>query len=129
MPILLLVFSTFVSATAYAYPEFIGFNYSSCLTCHYNANGNGPLNDYGRALWSAEIAGRLFSGNKTEDQLGESSGFLGSTQLPWWIRPGIKARDMYYRTSPGGTGVSSRNIVMQAEANAALFLDHDQKYT
>ncbi|MGZ3722045.1 MAG: hypothetical protein ACXVA9_03880 [Bdellovibrionales bacterium] len=124
-----LLISFLYSSQASAYPEFIGYKYSSCLTCHYNGNGNGPLNDYGRALWSAEIAGRAFSGNKTEDQLGESSGFLGRTELPWWFRPAIKARDLYMRNNPGSSQAKTTNILMQADASVALFLDKDQKNT
>jgi hypothetical protein len=128
MPILVLLISTFLPLTAWAYPEFIGYKYASCLTCHFNGNGNGPLNDYGRALWSAEIAGRAFSGGKSEDQLSQSSGFLGSTELPWWIRPGLKARDLYLKPNPGGTGGKSMNVFMQGDANVALLFDRDQKY-
>lgn len=121
-------FCTFFPLFAQSYPQFIGYNYSSCLTCHYNSQGNGPINDYGRALWSAEIAGRLLSGGKTAEQLSESSGFLGSTELPWWIRPGIKARQLWVQTEPGSKDSTTRNITMQADANVAVF-DKDQKYT
>src|SRR3954471_24804429 len=121
--------SILYSTQAWSYPEFIGYKYSSCLTCHYNGNGNGPLNDYGRALWSAEIAVRAFAGGKTEDQLSESSGFLGSKQMPWWIRPSVKFRDLYMRSSPGSSQATNRNIIMQADAAVALFADKDQKHT
>lgn len=116
------------SQMATAYPEFIGYKYAACLTCHYNGHGNGAINDYGRALWSAEIAGRLWSGKKTDEQLAESSGFLGKTELPWWLRPGIKARYLNYRTNPGGASSTSRNIFMQADVNMALFFSKNQKY-
>lgn len=111
---------------AYAYPEFIGYKYASCLTCHYNGMGNGPLNDYGRALWANEIGGRALAFGRTDEQLAEASGIIGSKQLPWWIRPGLKGRGLYYRPSPGGDG-EGRFILMQAEANMALFFDQDQK--
>lgn len=128
MPLLLLpLLFFFFSKQAAAYPEFIGYKYSSCLTCHYNGHGNGPLNDYGRALWASEIAGRMFAGGRTEEQLGEASGFLGSKQLPWWIRPGFKARNLYYRQNPGGAQVN-RWILMQAEVNAAIFFKQDQSF-
>src|SRR5690606_8128588 len=91
----------FFPAVTYAYPEFIGYKYTSCVTCHYNSHGNGPLNDYGRALWSSEIAGRLFSGNKTAEELGQSSGFLGKQKMWWSLRPSIKARELAYHTNPG----------------------------
>jgi hypothetical protein len=116
-------------SVGFAYPHFIGYKYSSCLTCHYNGNGNGPLNDYGRALWSAEIAGKLFSGGKSDEELGESAGFLGKTQLPWWFRPGVKARYLEYQTNLGSANSDSRGILMQADVNAAIFFDQDQKYT
>lgn len=119
----------FYSLTTQAYPQFIGYKYASCLTCHYNGQGNGPINDYGRALWASEIAGRMFAGKKNAEQLGESSGFLGKTQMPWWLRPGIKARQLWYQTNPGGVGSDSRSITMQADVNAAVFFDKDQKYT
>jgi len=127
MPILHILIALFVSPQAWSYPEFIGYKYSSCLTCHFNGNGGGPLNDYGRALWSAEIAGRAFSGGKTEDQLGQSSGFFGSTELPFWIRPGLKMRDLEMESSPGSSTHKWQNILMQANANVAIFLDKDQR--
>ncbi len=113
---------------AYGYPEFIGYGYTSCLTCHFNGHGNGPINDYGRALWSAEIAGRAFAGNRTDDQLGNSSGFLGSKPGPWWLKPGIKAREIMIRNSPGGNSGKDRYILMQADVNAAFLLDRKADY-
>lgn len=126
MPILFAILIATIPNLASAYPEFIGYKYSSCLTCHFNGHGNGPLNDYGRALWASEIAGRWMSGGRTEEQLGEGSGFLGSTPLPWWIRPGVKARYLRLVQSPGGGHSQSRNILMQAEVNAAIFFRQDQ---
>ncbi|MGE0527982.1 MAG: hypothetical protein AB7P49_13020 [Bdellovibrionales bacterium] len=122
-----LVFTLFVLLphSVHAYPEFIGYKYSSCLTCHFNGHGSGPLSDYGRALWAAEIADRVFSGGRNAEKLGEASGFLGSTPLPWWIRPGMKARYLYMTQNPGGRE-ESRSILMQAEGNVALFFKQDQ---
>lgn len=127
MPIFLIVLTFFVSQDLWAYPEFIGYKYSSCLTCHYNGQGNGPLNDYGRALWASEIAGRMFANNRTDEQLGEASGFLGSKQLPWWIRPGVKARNIAVQSNPGAKS-DTRSILMQAEVNAAIFFKQDQSF-
>jgi hypothetical protein len=71
---LLVLFFLLGALSAKAYPEFIGYGYSSCMTCHVNGQGGGPLSDYGRALWSAEIAGRLFySKNTTDDEMGAQS--------------------------------------------------------
>lgn len=128
MPQILLIFLLSVAERVSAYPEFIGYKYASCLTCHFNGHGNGPLNDYGRALFAAEIGGRLFSGGRTDEQLGEASGFLGSVQLPFWIRPGIKARQLLLRNNPPKSDEEARNITMQADFNLAIFFDRDQKY-
>ncbi len=128
MPTLLVLILTIFSVEAWAYPEFIGYKYTSCLTCHYNGQGNGPINDYGRALWGSEIAGKLFNKNRTDEELGEASGFLGKKPLPWWFRPGIKARGIYVMPNPG-SGATNRFILMQADVNGAFFFDKDQKYT
>ncbi len=125
---LLVVIGLLLPLKLWAYPQFIGYKYSSCLTCHFNGNGNGPLNDYGRALWATEIAGRLGAGKATDEELGERSGFLGKYQLPYWIRPGLKARQLWVETNPGSSGEQSLDILMQAEANLALFIGKSQKY-
>jgi len=125
MPLLLLLLNFWASSSANAYPEFIGYKYGSCLTCHFNGNGSGPLNDYGRALWASEIAGRAFAGGRNEEQLGEASGVLGSTPMPWWLRPGAKYRNLYLVQNPGGNEKYT-SILMQAEVNAAVFFRRDQ---
>ncbi len=125
MPFFLLVFALLVPNLAWAYPEFIGYKYTTCLTCHYNGQGNGPLNEYGRALFASEISSRRWAGAKTDEQLGEQSGFLPSL-MPKWLKPGIKARNLVYRPNPGGRG-ENRFILMQAEVNAAVLFDQDQK--
>lgn len=128
MSFLILMFGLLLPFKTWAYPQFIGYKYASCITCHYNSQGNGPLNDYGRALWATEIAGRMFAGKATDEELGERSGFLGKTQLPYWIRPGLKARQLWIQSNPGSKLESSRDILMQAEANLALFIGKSQKY-
>ena len=116
------------SLDAGAYPEFIGYGYTGCITCHYNPNGNGPLNDYGRAVFATEIAARdAYPPDVTDEKLGESSGFLGSKQLPWWFRPGIKYRGLWLHTDPGSSEVIKRYLTMQQEVNAAFHFDRDQK--
>jgi len=126
MPYLIIFGLLFFVNTSWGYPQFIGYKYASCLTCHYNGQGNGPLNDYGRALWSAEIAGKLFNSKTSDEKLAESSGFLGKKQLPWWLRPGVKVRELLLETNPGGDDAETRSILMQADVNVAIFLREDQ---
>lgn len=123
------LFMALVPSTALAYPEFIGYGYVSCVTCHYNTQGNGPLNDYGRALFASEISSRsFFPETVTDEDLAEASGFLGKKQLPWWLRPSFKYRGLLYRTNPGSSESRSRFIVMQEDFNLTLILDQEQRY-
>lgn len=115
--------------SAQAYPEFIGYGYKSCLTCHWNGHGSGPLNDYGRGVWASEIASRsLYPKSWKLEDLSASSGFLGSKEIPYWIRPHLK-----YRMLQLGTGIRSeqqkfRYVPMQLDIGAALSLDHDNRW-
>lgn len=112
-----------------AYPDFISYGYATCITCHYNGHGNGPLNDYGRALFTTEIASRaIFSKATSEEELATKAGFLGSTELPWWIRPGVKYRGLYFVNSPGSASAVKKYVTMQADLNLAVQLDQKSKY-
>jgi hypothetical protein len=112
-----------------AYPDFIGYGYSSCITCHYNGNGGGALNDYGRALFATEIASRsIYKTDKEEEAIGAESGFLGKKELPWWIRPGLKYRGLWFQSSPGSSQKREMFINMQADINLALMFDKQQKF-
>jgi len=118
----------FFGQRSWSYPDFIGYGYASCMTCHYNGQGNGALNDYGRALWAAEISSRSFIDPKTSDEkLGELSGFIPSKPMPSWFRPGIKFRSLWMQTDPGSEKTVVRYITMQASANAAIHFDQNQK--
>ncbi|MEQ1879209.1 MAG: hypothetical protein ABL958_21400 [Bdellovibrionia bacterium] len=116
-----LVFALFAPSTSWSYANFIGYGYTSCATCHYNSFGNGPLNDYGRALWATEIAGRAFHGsNVDEESLGNQSGFLGSMKLPEFWKPSIGFRGLNYMSNVGGSSSQSRFIVMQGDFTNVL---------
>jgi hypothetical protein len=119
--ILSFLFVALCSGTLWAYPEFIGYGYSSCISCHYNGNGSGPLTDYGRALWSTEIASRaLFPSSVSGDDLGSMSGFLGSYELPPWLRPHAKYRGLELITNPGGVSQGPKYYQMQADLGLTL---------
>lgn len=129
LALLVALIGIFSSPAAHAYPDFIGYGYSSCVTCHYNSLGGGALNDYGRALFATEITARdVFSASKDEEEIGAQSGFLGSTQLPWWIRPGLKYRGLWLKMDPGSQSTTERFINMQNDVNITAFADKKQKY-
>lgn len=114
---------------SFAYPDFIAYGYTACITCHYNGQGNGPLNDYGRALFTTEVASRaVFNDKLSEEEIAAKSGFLGSTELPWWIRPGIKYRGLYFVNNPGSDAAVKKYITMQADLNVAIPLDQKTKF-
>lgn len=99
------------------------------MTCHYNGQGNGPLNDYGRGVFAAEIISKaLMTKDIKDEELSERSGFLGKTPLPWWFRPGFKYRGLWFQTNPGSEQSTNRLVHMQADATAAFHFDQDQKW-
>lgn len=130
-----ILFILFASASilsgpkALAYPEFIGYGYKSCLTCHWNGHGNGPLNDYGRGVWASEIASRsLYSKTLKLEDLSAKSGFLGSKELPYWVRPHVKARILQL-----GVGLRSSQqrfiyYPMQFDVGSAFSIDRDNRW-
>lgn len=120
------LFFILFSTLAWAYPNFISYGYKSCMTCHYNGNGGGAINDYGRAVFASELVARTFT-NKTPDQLGEESGFLGTTELPWWIRPGVKYRGLWLQTDVASSKQTDRWINMQADLD--LIINFNPKNT
>ncbi|UYL08491.1 hypothetical protein B9G69_015720 [Bdellovibrio sp. SKB1291214] len=128
LPILLLA-GILVPEASQAYPDFISYGYNTCITCHYNGQGNGALTDYGRALFTTEIASRaIFNDKLQEDEIAAKSGFLGSTQLPWWVRPGIKYRGLYFQNNPANPAAVNKYVTMQADANVAIQFDRSAKY-
>jgi hypothetical protein len=106
----------------HAYSEFIAYGYGACLTCHVNGSGNGPLNDYGRAVWSGELAARVFyPSSMSDDDIAEQSGFFGKKALPYWVRPHIKYRGMDLHTNPGSSvRDNERYLHMQADVGATF---------
>lgn len=116
----LLIF--FSAAIANAYPNFIGYGYTNCVTCHFNTLGHGPLNDYGRALFSQEIAARAFWAPKetSDEELADGSGFIPGVELPFWIRPGLKYRGLWAQNSPGSDLKSEKFYPMQREVNLVV---------
>lgn len=125
-----ILFLLILPAAVEAYPDFIGYSYSSCITCHYNGHGGGALNDYGRALYATEITARhVFKKETEEEDIAAMSGVLGSKQLPWWIRPGLKYRGLWMQMDPGSKSATERYINMQNDVNLTLFGDKRQTYT
>lgn len=119
--IVIATFALFFIGKVWAYPNFIGFSYQSCLTCHYNPFGNGPLNDYGRALGAGVVADRLiWAKNKSEDQVASQSGFMFSTPKQQWFRPSFDYRGINIVRDFDGPNQASDFIHMQADLNVVI---------
>jgi hypothetical protein len=119
----LLAVAAFVStATARAYPTFIGYGYTSCQVCHFNAFGNGPLTDYGRAVGASTISARgPFAGSTSDEDLAQASGFLGKVELPDWFRPAVALRGLYFiKNVQNDADRKMRFIPMQSDLSITL---------
>ncbi len=111
-----------------AYPNYISFGYQSCLSCHYNPYGNGPLTDYGRVVGATAIADRLLSKRKVkEDQLADTANFLYGAEEPEWLRPSFDYRGMYMQRNYGEDNAKDHYLHMDVSAAlVAKFFPRDR---
>jgi hypothetical protein len=123
-----LILSSFLGSKAFAYPHFIGLGYNSCITCHYNPFGNGPINDYGRAVSGTAIAGRdFFDENKQEELIASETAFFMKEAINKHLRPFVGYRGLLYKSNVGQEGSKVDYIHMQLDANlVGKFGEKDQ---
>lgn len=119
------------SSKVFSYPQYIGHGYTSCITCHYNPYGNGPLTDYGRALAATIVTDRAFIPETVSDEeLGERSGFFFKKPKSTWFRPNLSYRGLWYKRDIDSD--SSEAEVIHMDANITLvgkFLENDKLIT
>jgi hypothetical protein len=119
--ILLTAFGLFNISNIYAYEIFVGHGYTSCLTCHYNPMGNGPLNDYGRAVSAVAISGReYYKKSMTDEYLSQMSGFTFKKPSNNWFRPSANFRHLSYTTAWDTPQEQSNWVTMQASVNVVM---------
>ncbi len=126
---LFILISLLFSSLAFAYPQFIGHSYTSCLNCHYNPFGGGQLTDYGRAVSATAISGRaLYPESWSEEKLAYMSGFLFSKPKQKWFRPQVNYRGFQLRRNPGSKDNEVKTwIEMQADVRVTLKFGEDDK--
>lgn len=109
-----------ISHAVFGYTQFIGHSYTSCLNCHFNPSGGGPLNDYGRVVSATLISsGTFYSKEKNEEEIAYSSGFLFRKPKQNFFRSQINYRGFQVVQNPGSsTAEQKRWINMQADARA-----------
>lgn len=125
---ILAVLGVQAGTTAHAYPHFIGHGYPSCLNCHFNPLGNGPLTDYGRAVGADGIAsGAFYPKSWNEEKIGAVSGFLFREPRQDHIRTQLNFRGMEMIRGLGSANSQSSWITMQASGQLVLkFLTDDR---
>ncbi len=129
---LFIFFSLFLlNTTVLAYPNFIGHGYNSCLTCHYNPLGNGPINDYGRAVGATLISSRgFYNSAKPEELIAKESGFFFKENQNKNFRPSVMYRGLFLKRNFGENSEQNEFIHMQADANLVVkFGEKDQFYS
>lgn len=127
--IVLFLTSFIISTSCFSYPQYIGHGYNSCITCHYNPEGNGPLNDYGRAIGATAIAARWFHDeNITEEELGKKSGFFGFEPFNTWLRPSLDYRGLMIKRDFNEKTEETEWINMMADLNVVIKFDPAARY-
>lgn len=122
--------SVFSFKAAFAYPNFIGKGYHSCLTCHFNPFGNGPLNDYGRGVAASGLAGRLFINDKTTDEdLSNRSSFLFQRpSAKSIIKPAIDYRGVTLNPDVANEDSEEKYLNMQMDASISAEWGKQKEY-
>jgi hypothetical protein len=130
MKLLLIVFLFLFSTFASAYTQFIGHSYTSCLNCHFNPSGGGPLNDYGRVVSATLISsGALYPKSWNEEKIAYTSGFLFRKPKQDWLRTQINYRGFQVVQNPGSSkNEQKRWINMQADARVILKFGENDKF-
>lgn len=123
------VFLSFSSENAFGYANFIGHGYNSCMTCHYNPFGNGPINDYGRGVSATAISSRgFYNDSKPEDLISQESGFMFSEPTTKHFRPFASYRGLLLKRNFGEENETTDYIHMQADLNLVAKFGENDKY-
>lgn len=118
-----------ISRNAHAYPNFIGHGYNSCITCHYNPFGNGPINDYGRAFSATAVSSRgFYDDNKPEELISQESGFFFKQPENKHFRPQASYRGLLLKRNFGEISEQTDYIHMQADLNVVLKGGENDKF-
>lgn len=125
---LILVLGCLAPLKAIAYPHFIGHGYPSCLNCHYNPMGNGPLTDYGRVVAANGIASSwAYPKSWSEEKVAETAAKPWQAIFPKWMRAQANYRGLYLISGPGTATQRTDWIHMQGSGQLVLqFLEDDR---
>lgn len=111
------------------YAQFIGHGYNSCITCHYNPFGNGPINDYGRSFSSTAISSRgFYDDNKPEELISQESGFLFAEPKNKNFRAQASYRGLFLKRNFGEGSEKTEYINMKADINLIAKFGENDKF-
>ena len=127
---LLLICLILVSYKVGAYSQFIGHGYTSCMNCHFNPSGGGPLNDYGRVVGATAISSDiLYPKSMSEEKVAYMSGFLFRKPKQDWFRTQLNYRGFQVVQNPGSSRTEQKKwINMQADARAILKFGQNDRF-
>lgn len=119
-----------LTSTAKAYTNFIGHSYTSCLNCHYNPFGGGPVNDYGRAVAATAISSGAFTPDSwDQEKVAYTSGFLFRKPKQDWLRTQINYRGFQLVRNPGSAESEHKEwINMQFDGRVVLKFGENDKF-
>ncbi len=125
----LIILNLLLPLKGFTYANFIGHGYTSCLNCHFNPLGNGPLNDYGRAVAATAISSDAFYPKSwNEEKIAYTSGFLFRKPKQEWLRTQINYRGFRLVSNPNGENEQVRWINMQFDARLILKFGENDKF-
>jgi hypothetical protein len=127
---LIFLLLTIFSFNAHSYSNFIGHGYTSCLNCHFNPFGGGPLNDYGRVVSATAIgSSALYPKSVDEEKLAYMSGFLFRKPTQNWLRTQINYRGFRVVRNPGSSqNEEAKWINMQLDGRIILKFGENDKF-
>ncbi len=106
---------TFIQLGAWSYTNFISYGYQSCLTCHYNPFGGGPLTDYGRVVGSTSISdNKILKKSLNGEDRAEIAQFLYGVLKNDYIKGHMNYRGLYLKNNLGEDTSESEWINMMA---------------
>ena len=116
--------------TLWAYANYIGHGYQSCMNCHFNPMGGGQLNDYGRAVSATLISSRaLYPKTWSEEKIAYTSGFLFRKPKQEFLRTQANYRGFTLVENPGSSNNEEKRwITMQLDVRAALKFGENDKF-
>lgn len=99
----------FPSLQVLSYPYYSGFGYNKCATCHYNPQGGGLVNDYGKSVYKVSLSNTFLAEPDSELKAQKSS-----------IRPSLKLRAIQYLKNFNQENLKEQKFIpMQASFGVA----------